>query len=100
LERYFWRDPVEYPGPLNIGSEREIPVTELARYIRRMFGNLQIHHLDPVLQDPTGRRPNLTLAKSLLPGWACKVSYERGVQLIVDRFRGQVGQNWELIART
>jgi nucleoside-diphosphate-sugar epimerase len=100
LERYFWRDPVEYPGPLNIGNDREIPVIDLARYISTMFGNLPIHHLDPVPQDPTNRRPDLTLARSILPGWECKVQYELGLQLTVDWFRGQIGKDRELIALT
>jgi nucleoside-diphosphate-sugar epimerase len=100
LERYFWRDPIEYPGPLNIGNDREIPVIDLARYISKMFGNLPIHHLDPVPQDPTNRRPDLTLARSILPGWECKVQYERGLQLTVDWFRDRIGKEREIIART
>jgi nucleoside-diphosphate-sugar epimerase len=90
LERYFWRDPVEYPGPLNIGNDREIPVIDLARHISKMFGNLPIHHLDPAPQDPTNRRPDLTLARSILPGWGCKVQYEEGLQLTVDWFRDRL----------
>ncbi len=100
LERYFWRDPVEYPGPLNIGNDREIPVIELARYVSKMFGNLPIHHLDPVPQDPTNRRPDLTLARRILPDWECKVQYEEGLKLTVDWFRGQIGKARELIALT
>ena len=90
LERYFWLDGVDFPGPLNIGNDREIPVIEVARYVSKMFGGLPIEHLDPTPQDPTNRRPDLTLAERYLPGWVCKVPYEGGVQLTVDWFRSQI----------
>ena len=90
LERYFWRDPVEYPGPLNIGNDREIPVIEVAKYISKMFGNVPINYLDPAPQDPTNRRPDLTLARRILPGWECKVPYEKGVRLTADWFSEQL----------
>jgi nucleoside-diphosphate-sugar epimerase len=95
LERYLWSDPVNYPGPLNIGNDREIPVIEVARYISKMFGNLPIHHVDPAPQDPTNRRPDLNLARRTLPGWECKVPYEKGVQLTVDWFRAHLAQQYQ-----
>jgi len=99
LERYFWRDLVEYPGPLNIGNDREIPVIEVATYISRMFGGLPIRYLDPVPQDPTNRRPDLTVARRILPGWDCKVPYEEGVQLTVEWFRKQLAQDRGLVTQ-
>lgn len=93
LERFFWRDPVHYPGPVNIGNDREIPVIDVAKFVSRMFGGLPIQHLEPMPQDPTNRRPDLTLVKSLLPGWECKVPYEQGVELTVEWFRDQLAQN-------
>ena len=87
LERYFWLEPTTYPGPLNIGNNREIPVIEVARYISRVFGGLRIEHLDPTPQDPTNRCPDLTITRSVLPGWECSVPYETGVELTVEWFR-------------
>ena len=30
LERFFWRDQIEYPGPLNIDNDREVPILTVA----------------------------------------------------------------------
>lgn len=93
LERYFWRDDIEYPGPLNIGNDREISVLAVAQYIAKLFGDREIVHLPPPPQDPTNRRPDLTLARKVLPGWECKVPYEEGVNLTVEWFRQQMLTN-------
>ncbi|MDO9714011.1 NAD-dependent epimerase/dehydratase family protein [Paracraurococcus lichenis] len=90
LERFFWLEESEFPGPLNIGNDREVPVVEVAHYVRRHFPRSQIQHLDPVPQDPTNRRPDLTLARRHLPGWECKISYEEGVDRTIRWFRNTV----------
>ena len=88
-----WAGTISNPNHIKNDRDWEIPVIELARYISKVFGNLPIHHLDPVPQDPTNRRPDLTLTRSILPGWECKVQYERGLQLTVDWFRGRIGKD-------
>lgn len=90
FERFFWRDTFDYRGPLNIGNDREIPVIEVARYVRDLIPGSRIVHVDPVPQDPTNRCPDLTLAKRLLPGWRCHVPYELGVKLTIDWFADQI----------
>jgi nucleoside-diphosphate-sugar epimerase len=90
LARYFWRDGVDYPGPVNIGNDREISVLEVAHYIRRRFPECAIVHLPPAPQDPTNRRPDLSLAQRVIPGWSCRVPYEEGVDRTVDWFRAEM----------
>jgi nucleoside-diphosphate-sugar epimerase len=90
LERFFWRDPIDHRGPLNIGNDREIPVIDVARYICDLVPGTRIVHLDPVPQDPTNRRPDLTTANAVLPGWTCHVPYERGVRLTLDWFESRM----------
>jgi nucleoside-diphosphate-sugar epimerase len=90
LARYFWRDGVEYPGPVNIGNDREISVLEVARYIQKQFPNCPIVHLPPAPQDPTNRRPDLATANRILPGWSCAVPYEEGVDRTIGWFRTQL----------
>jgi len=92
LERYFWRDGADYPGPLNIGNDREIPVLEVARYVQSFFPASPIVHLPPAPQDPTNRRPDLTTAERILPGWRCATPYEEGVRLTIDWFRDQLAE--------
>jgi len=91
LERFFWLDGTDFPGPLNIGNDREIPVIEVARFIQRLFPQVPIVHLPPTPQDPTNRRPDLTIMNQVLPGWECKVSYEDGVRRTIDWFRAELG---------
>ena len=87
LERFFWLEGGDFPGPLNIGNDREVPVVDVAHYVRKHFPQSAIQHLSPVPQDPTNRCPDLTLARSILPGWECKVSYEEGVDRTIGWFR-------------
>jgi len=91
LERFFWLDGTDFPGPLNVGNDREIPVIEVARFIQRLFPQVPIVHLPPTPQDPTNRRPDLTIMNQVLPGWECKVSYEDGVRRTIDWFRAELG---------
>jgi len=91
LERYFWRDGVDYPGPVNIGNDREVPVLDVAQFIQRRFPQCPIVHLPPVPQDPTNRRPDLALANKILPGWSCATPYEEGVERTIAWFRQDMG---------
>ena len=90
LERFFWLDGTDFPGPLNVGNDREIPVIDVARFIQSLFPHLELVHLPPTPQDPSNRRPDLTRMHQVLPGWACKVSYEEGVQRTIDWFRAEL----------
>lgn len=93
LSRFFWRDSFAYDGPLNVGNDREIAVIDVARYIAEFVGGCEIVFEPPVPQDPTNRRPDLTIARQILPGWTCQVPYERGVTLMVDWFREELARN-------
>jgi nucleoside-diphosphate-sugar epimerase len=94
LERYFWRDGVDYPGPLNIGNDREVPVLEVARHVQSYFPDSAIVHLAPAPQDPTNRRPDLTTARSVLPGWRCATPYEDGVRRTIDWFGAEMAAEY------
>lgn len=92
LERYFWSDATDYAGPLNIGNDREVSVLEVARYVQSLFPGSRIEFLLPVPQDPTNRRPDLTLAQRTLPGWRCRVSYEEGIRRTVRWFQAELAE--------
>jgi nucleoside-diphosphate-sugar epimerase len=92
LERYFWRDGIDHPGPLNVGNDRETPVIEVARYIHQRFPRSPIIHLDPTPQDPTNRRPDLTRANMLIPNWRCLVEWEEGVDRTIDWFERRMAE--------
>jgi nucleoside-diphosphate-sugar epimerase len=93
LSRLFWRENFDYVGPVNIGNDREIPVLGVARYIAAMVPGSRIEFLPPPPQDPTNRRPDLTLARRLLGGWKCVVPYEQGVTLTLEWFADELRAN-------
>jgi nucleoside-diphosphate-sugar epimerase len=91
LERFFWRDRSDFPGPVNVGTDREISVLDVARYVQRRFHGSPIEFLPPMPQDPTNRRPDLTLARQVIPGWSADVAYEDGVDRTIAWFRQRMG---------
>lgn len=89
LARFFWRDDIDYNGPLNIGNNREISVKEVAEFIGKLTGRHELVHLESPPDDPTNRCPDLTLANQVLPGWVCGVPYEEGVRRTLEWFRNE-----------
>ena len=96
LARFFWRDRCAYQGPLNVGNDREIPVIEVAKYIANLVPGTRITHVPPIPQDPTNRRPDLTIMKKVLPGWSADVPYEEGVRRTLDWFKWRIAAQVEL----
>lgn len=90
IERFFWRDQSDYAGPVNIGTDREIAVLEVAKYVQRHFPDSPIEFLPSPPQDPTNRRPDLTLANKVIAGWAAGLAYEDGVDRTIEWFRGRM----------
>lgn len=87
VERLFWQDDIDYVGPVNIGNGRDVSVLEVAQYILNLIRRTTIVHAPPVPQDPSNRRPDLTLAPRLLPGWSCEVTYEEGIKRTLRWFQ-------------
>lgn len=92
LERFFWRDGSDFGGPVNIGIDREVPVIEVAKYVQRRFPGSRIEHVPLPPQDPTNRRPDLTLARRVIPGWHASTPYEAGVDRTIAWFRARTGR--------
>jgi len=95
LARFFWRDPIRYRGPLNIGNDREIPVIDIARHIQKLVPGTTLKFMPPAPQDPTNRRPDLTIAKAVLPGWKAEIPYEEGVRRTLAWFRAELAHGLE-----
>jgi len=87
LERFFWRDGSAFAGPVNIGTDREVSVLEVAQYVQQRFPASPIEFRPPPPQDPTNRRPDLTLARQVIPGWSARITYEEGVERTIEWFR-------------
>jgi nucleoside-diphosphate-sugar epimerase len=91
LERFFWRDHSEFAGPVNVGTDREVSVLDVAKYVQRHFTASPVEFLPSPPQDPTNRRPDLTLARLVIPGWSAGMAYEDGVDRTIAWFRQRMG---------
>lgn len=73
-------------GPVNIGNPNEFTIAELAALVIETTGSSsQIVYRDLPVDDPTQRRPDISLARSLL-GWEPKVSLRDGLRATVPYF--------------
>ena len=70
----------DYVGPMNIGSQAEISMLELAQKIVALCeSNSRIVHGELPADDPKVRRPDITLAREKL-GWEPRVPVEEGLR--------------------
>lgn len=80
------------PGPINLGNPHEVTVEELAKIVMRMIpgtGSKIVYEPLPK-DDPTRRRPEISLAKKAL-GWEPTVPLEKGLESTIAYFRGELG---------
>ncbi|HLK45277.1 MAG TPA: NAD-dependent epimerase/dehydratase family protein, partial [Acidimicrobiales bacterium] len=74
-------------GPINLGNPTELTMGELANRVLAATGSSSpIVHLDLPADDPTRRRPDISLASSLL-GWAPVVGFDEGLAATIEHFR-------------
>ena len=69
----------EHVGPINIGNPTEFTVRELADIVLEVTGSTSQIVFEPLpVDDPTQRRPDITLARELL-GWEPQVALRDGL---------------------
>ena len=69
---------------VNIGSDREITILELAKLIKELTkssSEIEFHPLPK--DDPVRRKPDISKAKKLL-GWKPKVELEEGLRKMIE----------------
>ncbi|MDP7982661.1 MAG: NAD-dependent epimerase/dehydratase family protein [Conexivisphaera sp.] len=78
-------------GPVNLGSEEEISVMELAGLILELTGSRsEIVHLPPFPDDPRRRRPDISRARREL-GWEPRTPLREGLSRTIEWFRSKLG---------
>ena len=78
----------DYVGPVNIGNPTEFTVLELAEKVLAITGSSSELRFDPrPVDDPTQRRPDLTLARSVL-SWEPEISLDEGLARTSRWFAG------------
>ncbi|MBI3837601.1 MAG: SDR family oxidoreductase [Planctomycetia bacterium] len=79
--------PDDFIGPVNLGNASEFTIRELARIVIEMTGSKsKLVHLPLPADDPTKRRPDITLAKKNL-NWEPKVPLREGLARTIAWFR-------------
>jgi dTDP-glucose 4,6-dehydratase len=78
---------ISYPGPINLGSQFEFTVLELAKKVVLLTQSRSKIRFSPLPQDdPKQRRPDIKKAKNLL-GWNPKTNLEDGLNKTILYFR-------------
>jgi dTDP-glucose 4,6-dehydratase len=74
-------------GPVNIGNPHEVSISELALLVRDLVGSSSpLRHIPRPEDDPTVRRPDITLARGSL-GWEPTVDLADGLGRTIAWFR-------------
>ncbi|CCH32315.1 UDP-glucuronic acid decarboxylase family protein [Actinosynnema sp. NPDC047251] len=70
----------DHHGPINLGNPQEVTVLEIAERIIALTGSAsRIEHVDAMVDDPRRRRPDISLARSVL-GWQPEISLDEGLR--------------------
>ena len=78
--------PDDFTGPVNIGNPGEFTIKELAEKVIEMTGSKsQIIYQPLPSDDPTQRRPDITLAKENMD-WQPKITLEQGLTKTISYF--------------
>lgn len=77
-----------FTGPVNLGNPGEFTIKELAEMVVARIGG-KVVYKDLPSDDPTQRKPDITLAKTKL-GWEPKVALSEGLDKTIQYFKTQI----------
>ncbi len=84
------KTPDDYAGPVNIGNPGEFTIMELAEKVIALTGSKsKIERLPLPPDDPTQRKPDITIAKEKL-GWEPTIMLEEGLKKTIAYFDSQL----------
>lgn len=79
--------PDSFVGPVNLGNPGEFTMLELAKLVIELTGTKsKIVHLPRPADDPSQRRPDISVAKEKL-GWEPKVALKEGLGKTIEYFK-------------
>ncbi|HEC1770851.1 TPA: SDR family oxidoreductase [Campylobacter lari] len=82
--------PKDFQGPINTGNPGEFMIKDLAQKVIKKTGSKsQIIYKDLPLDDPTQRRPDITLAKSKFD-WKPKINLDEGLDKTIEYFKKNI----------
>jgi UDP-glucuronate decarboxylase len=78
-------------GPVNLGNPVDYSILDLAREIvSKTRSSSKIEFLSKVIDDPTQRKPDISLATKLLNGWTPKVDFNEGLDRTIKYFQDKL----------
>ena len=79
----------KHVGPLNLGSEEELSIKQLAELIIELSNSHSEIYFESALEDdPNQRKPDLALARSLI-NWAPKILLKEGLSSLIETIKKQ-----------
>ena len=79
-------DDIRNAGPVNLGSDKEITVLQLANMIRDMTSSdSRLVFNDMPSDDPVRRRPDIRKAAQIL-GWKPKTTLGAGLKKVIEKY--------------
>ena len=89
--RVMYNTPDDFTGPVNLGNPEEYTIKEIAEKVIEMTGsNSKIVYLPLPNDDPTSRKPDITLANSMLNGWYPQVKLAEGLSRTIEYFKSTI----------
>ena len=83
----------DFTGPVNLGNPAEITLLELANTVIKLTKSKSKIVFKPLpSDDPTQRRPDISLAKKKLK-WTPKVKLEQGLRKTIKYFKSEIKEN-------
>lgn len=77
----------DFIGPVNTGNPHEFTILELAQKVIELTGSKsKLVYIPLPSDDPTQRRPDITLAKKELGGWEPKIQLKEGLLKTIEYF--------------
>lgn len=90
LIRLMENTPDDFAGPVNLGNPGEFTIRELAETVIEVTGSASTIDYRPLPKDdPTRRRPDITLAKNAL-GWEPTVPLRDGLRPTIEYFASEL----------
>lgn len=82
----------DFAGPVNLGNDRELTIADVAHLVKSYTDSDSLIVFKELPgDDPRQRRPDISLAKTVL-GWEPKVSFEEGIRLTVKDFQQRLAE--------
>ncbi len=89
----------DFIGPVNIGNPTEFTIKELAeKVVEKIDSDSKIVYKSLPVNDPTQRKPDISLAKEKLNSWEPQIELDEGLDRTINYFRRVVGKNYQLAA--